>query len=277
MRKTLLLLSLFSLGYAFSFAVIEYWGVDWFSTYLPVSNEILHPYQIQSFINPPWAVLMVSWASLLPRVSFSIQTGLLFLFIGWMVIRRSKSVWSLGLVLTSFPFVYNVYLGNIEWVIAIGFVLENHWGIPFLMIKPQSGIFAGLVWFLKSDKKIWFIAVGVLTTLLSFLIWGNWLPLLISNIEYVRAHGMEGWNISAFPYSLPVGIAMLFFIITTPRDERGRDTGMEFIAVLTSMFLSPYFGLQSLLIPFTLLCARSPGVGVLLWVLLWVLPFYKIP
>jgi hypothetical protein len=258
--------------FAFSFVLSSvYWrvGVDWHQTFFHASRVPIHPFQIESFMNPPWVMLIMAPLGLFPEhVGFSINAGLSVMVFGWLIISRKGGFLPFILTLTSAPFYYGAGVGNIEWLIALGFVLQNRWSMLYVLIKPQSGIFGALDWFLKSKNKLAFLIPSAIVIADSFLIWGWWPRDLVANYLAVEARGM-GWNDAPFPYLVPIGISLLVYVI------KRRPANSELLGVLASLCLSPYFAYYSLAVAFALFSLRYKRLAILVWLVLWAMPLIQ--
>jgi len=175
-KNKIILLGLFLMGYFIASSIITTNSIDWDETFYAIAGNPLAPYAASShFVNPPWAVLTVFWAGWFSlEQSYFLQTGLMFLFTGWMILNRvgeKSAVIPILLTFTSFPFVLNMYMGNIDWVIAIGFILGNGWGLPFLLVKPQAGLFAAIAWWKRANNKFHFFIPALVVIFGSFALW----------------------------------------------------------------------------------------------------------
>jgi hypothetical protein len=244
-------------------------AADWRATFGPVSSMFLHPYSINTFNYPPWTVLL-----LYPIHYFSMNMGIaiiasLNLFvIGLLVITRKGDGLALFLTLTSYPLLALIANGSLEWIPALGFIFQNGWGLPLLMVKPQSGILAALAWFMDAKNKILFIIPAILTMLLSFVIWGNWPAEMLASIRFMNNAkiGPSMVNVSPWPWAIPVGLGLLFYII------KFKPASSEILGAVATLCLVPYFVPHSLIIPFALLSISHRRLSILFWVLLWIYP-----
>jgi hypothetical protein len=158
--------------------------------------------------------------------------------------------------------------GNIEWVPGLGFLLQNGWGLPLLLAKPQTGILSALAWASNLRKTSWLLLSGLLTIVISFCVWGNWIEKLLANVQYINttSTGLTDWNISLFPWTIPIGLALIFYIIKyRPREQ-------ELLGCLATYCLVPYMAVYSLTIPFALLSASKRKLAIVFWILLWLYP-----
>ncbi len=245
-------------------------GTDWEGTFYSVSHNISHPYMTRSFINPPWVALaLYSFRFFSMDRSKILNAALTVTMFAYLIIRRGGGILPFIVTMTSFPLVATICYSNIEWIIAFAFILHNKWGIPLLVIKPQSGILAGFSWFMWSENKLAFIVPGGLVIASSFLIWGNWISKMIANVKYVQSEGMGTWNISPFPYLFPVGLVIMFYILIR------RPKNSELLAVGATLCVAPYFAYQSLAVPLALFSMAHKKLSIVVWVLLWILPFWR--
>ncbi len=256
-------------------------AVDWIDTFYPAARIPLHPYDIWSFINPPWAALIL-WPLGFLRQNWAqaVNAALNLVVVSLLVIKSKGDRIALVLTLTSFPFLALIANGSIEWMPALGFLLQNGWGIPFLLAKPQSGLLAGLVWFLKSKKKIWFVLPGLALVLASFLVWKNWIGALLANVQYMQKiqRGLFTVSVSLWPWSIIPGVALLVYFLWTAfrpqanREDERLQRRQELVAVAASLCFSPYFVPHSVTIFFALLSGYKRSYAFAAWLLLWLYP-----
>jgi hypothetical protein len=242
-------------------------SVDWRDTFFPVSKFPSNPYAIKSFINPPWlGIILFPLHYFSLNISQAINNSLNLIIIGLLVKYKKGNLLSLLLTLTSVPFLSLIANGNVEWIPAIGFFLQNGFGFLLLLTKPQSGIIAGIDWFLRSKNKYIFSIPAIFVIVISIVFWRNWPYELLSNVDYVKnlPFGLSAWNISFFPWSVPIGLGLIFIII------KFRDKRNELLGVLATYFLSPYSASHSLIIFIALLSSYYPRFSIVIWLLLWV-------
>jgi hypothetical protein len=237
------------------------------------TGYLLRPYDAPGFINPPWAMLLLVPFSLLHfetavllqmTLYFVILTGIIFKFGG-----KKRLLLAVIVVLFS-PLALNTALEiNIDWMIALGLLVPPAWSAPLLLIKPQSatGYIAG---FSRRDLMRCLI-LALLTLLLSFIIWGNWIPLLLHNIEVysisplVNLAPMAILRAFLSPalgtiVSLLMGAALLW------QAFRRHD---PVLGLFGGLFCVPYLAGYSLMLPFTLIAARYPRIAAVINMALW--------
>ena len=267
-QQKALIAVVFTLSF-FLFLVFPTASVDWHETFYPVSAVPLNPYIIKTFLNPPWLGIVLFPFHFFPEnLAQSINTSLNLAIIGLLVVHKKGSLLSLFLTLTSFPLLSLLANGSIEWIPALGFFAQNEFGILLLLAKPQSGLLSGIDWFIHSKNKLFFFALPTVFIVGSFFTWGNWINKILLNINYVnkQSSGLSSWNISLFPWTIPIGIALVFYIFKT------RDLHSELLGAIATYSLSPYLAPHSLTISFALLSAYYPRFSILIWFLLWLYP-----
>lgn len=266
-KTTILIVFIFLISVIF-FSMFPPEAVDWRNTFYHSAQTPLQPYEIRSFNYPPWTALII-----FPLSFFSEKTGLvlnatiaLITFI-FLIIKRNGKLLSIILTMTSFPVLSGISNGTLEWIPALGFVLQDGAGLILLLAKPQSGIFTGIDWFFRSKNKILFLLIPGLTLALSLLIWKGWPIKVYQNILYVQNRGFSEANISLFPWSIPIGLGLIYYII------KNRPKNSELLGVLATVTFTPYSAFHSYSILFALTSISYPRASILVWVLLWILAF----
>jgi len=242
---------------------------DWRFTFGPAASIPLHPYSINTFNYPPWTVLILYPIHFFSMdVSQAINASLNLVVIGLLILKRKGDALAVVLTLTSFPFLALLTNGSLEWIPALGFLLQNGWGLPLLMVKPQSGILAAWSWFTSAKNKILFVIPAIATLIISFFIWGNWPKEMIASLRYMDSAkiGPSTVNVSPWPWAIPVGLGLIFYIL------KYKPGNSEILGALATYCLVPYFVPHSLIILFALLSISHRRLSILFWVLLWIYP-----
>jgi hypothetical protein len=224
-------------------------GVDWHVSYRPAVYDMLAGrslYHLEngaaaswvptSFMNPPWALLPLIPIALLPESigrAVLVLVGLIsFAFTAFRLGGRRVAV---IILLLSPPVVHGLLVSNMDWMVVLGFILPPQIGLFFVTIKPQMGAGVALFWLIEAWRKQGWR--GVLKTfwpvtlvfMLSILVYGPW-PLRLGYQISV------GWNASLWPYTIPVGLALLVSAL--------RKRKIEY-AMAASPCLSPYLMMHS--------------------------------
>jgi hypothetical protein len=262
-KKILFLAAIFIVS-VIIFTVFPPQSMDWRLVFYKVSKIPLQPYSELFFINPPWTALILYPFHYFPeRISAAINCSLNFMAIGLIIIQRKGGKISLLLTLTSFPFLSLLVRGNIEWMPALGFILQNQWGIPFLLAKPQSGILAAWAWISSVKQAAILFLSALITASISFIVWGNWISKIGTNAQKI---GVSNWNISPFPWAIPIGLGLIFYML------KYKPANQELLGTLATLCLVPYFAPYSLTILFALTSVCYRRIAAIFWVLLWLYP-----
>lgn len=239
-------------------------GIDWRDTYRPAALAMSRwesPYSVDIYYAAPWGAGILIPFALLP---YEIGRILLFFFslvcFAWIGIRLQAGPLELALFLTSAAVVGCLNNGNIEFLPLLGIVSPPWLGLILLAIKPQVGVGLALFWAVSIWREqglravfLAFLPVSALLVL-SFALFGIW-PLRFSQ---TLAWSVD--NTSLFPWSVPIGLFLLWTGIRARRAER---------ALASSPFLAPYvlqFTWAALLVDLL----DRPKLLFLAWVALWI-------
>jgi hypothetical protein len=239
-------------------------GVDWKGAFRPAVFRMLSgqsPYGHAVF-NPPWVfILLIPFALLSPPLgAAAIFTSGLF-FSAWAAIRIGAKP-GVAVAFALSPLVIgNASNGNIDWMVMLGATLPPQFGLFLVLAKPQIGAGIVLFWLIEAwrdggwRRVLWVFGPVGLAFPLSFALYGLW-PL--------KAFGMMGTNpyiFSAWPYSIPFGIALLIHAI------RSRTIKP---AIVASPLITPYIMLDSWSIAMFGIVNTQLEFWIT-WVFLWIL------
>ena len=151
--------------------------------------------------------------------------------------------------LLSSGMIVNSIYGNLDGLVALGFVLPPQIGLFFVLAKPQIGLIAAIFWFIESWRnggiklvvKV-FLPVTV-AFLISMIIFGPWFQ---NSSNVIQAK----WNVSIWPYGIPIGILLLAMAVWK-REIR--------FAIAASPFFAPYLAIHSWAIVWLGLTALVPN------------------
>ena len=246
-------------------------GGDWQLTYGHLKANWLNPYQPSlltnpnPFTNPPWLIFLFPQV-LLPLSVGSLVNRAITIILIVLVIQKYKAGWrDLIIVATSLPFLDIIWNNNVDAVLFLAILLPSQYksyGIPILLLKPQVISSIALIWWRQFKFKPHFFLPLIAVFLLSFLIWGIW-PAQLPGVKNATE---VPWNVSIWPYGIPVGLGLLFFAYKQP----DQDFTAEVLAAISTCFLVPYLASYSLIVPFTLLAVRYKTISILVSVLFWV-------
>ncbi len=232
-------------------------GIDWTKWFRPATLELLaghSPYTVEGFFNPPWMLIPFIPFALLPeRLSNIILVNIGLLSYAF-ILYKLKIRPVLALIFLLFPTTISVlYTMNVEWLVMLGFLFPPQIGLFFVLAKPQAGIAMAIYWLFVSPHKIKTFLPVVLATLISVAVYPGWISKLVVRGNKTGFYGT--YDISLFPYLVPLGLAFLYLAIRKQKDG---------FAYMASPFLSPYVGAPSytvvLLGLFKLLSQRYPAI-----------------
>lgn len=244
-------------------------GWDWVNMFRPAVHVLLagqSPYQVAGFFNPPWTLLPLIPAALLPErwgIAAMVLAYLgVYTWVAYQLGGRSFASWA---VVLSPHVLWGLTYGNIDWQVALGCVLPPQIGLFFVTAKPQIGIGVIVLWLVEAwQRNGWQEVLRVfgpvsLALLLSFGLYGWW----FRNPDSVFNGGT---NSSLWPTALPIGLVLL---------SRAFKSQQRSLALTASPFLAPYVGLQSwALAPFGLLPRQTETLVAVLG--MWLVEFFRL-
>ena len=210
-------------------------------------------YTVSGFYSPIYLPLAIWPLSLLP---FNLSACLWTFLISFTTLEALALIAPLSSVFIlalSAPLCYSFILGNIDGLMLAGAALPIPIGVWLLALKPQMTI--GLLAFIGLTT----LRLGWSRTL------KTWLPIALAFAASL-ALGMfhatplsASWNISLWPYGLPLGLALLVYAV---RKNNWRA------ALAAGPFLSPYASIltYTALIP---LAATTPLAALLFSAASW--------
>ena len=251
------------IGYILYFVHLEM--ADFTIVFYPVAQTPMHPYRIQGFINPPWTALFIAPLALFPYELSRILMSLMNMLItGLLVHKYGGNRMSLFVVLTSYPFLFLLGSGSVEWIPMLGLLFN----LPILILaKPQSGVFILIIWFKQSEHKKKFVLSIATLLILSMFVWQGWPQLMLENINLpLNAMGSSPLNkLNIWPRSIPFGLAMLYY--AWKHDD-------ELFSIIATWLLTPYTIYHSLTMGMALLAARYPRLGLIISIALYITVAY---
>jgi hypothetical protein len=212
-------------------------GPHWSEIFRPATLLLLSgqsPYLNPRFFNPPWALIpLIPFALMPPTLGNAFICLLTLLSFGFVVYKMGGKASVIILFLLLPQTLYNLSQVNVDWLVALGFLMPPQIGLFFILIKPQLGVFLALFWLIEAWRKGQIREVARIfgpvsfAFLLSFLIFGPYLQNASFMVEYP---GTSFW-----PLSIPVGLALLIISI------RSRKPGLSIAcAPLLTPYIMPY-------------------------------------
>jgi hypothetical protein len=191
------------------------YGIDW-DVYRPAVQAVLtgtSPYRIPLFWNAPWILI-----PLLPYALLPAEIGrALLLFTGltaYYVFAKRMGAHPLAAVAFVLSFFSLLCLknSNVDWLILLGLLLPPKVGLFFMLAKPQMGIGVAIWWLVEAWREggmrravsiVWPVTLAFG---LSFVVFGLWPLTMLRAPTYSNS---LAFNASLFPYSVPIGLALL--------------------------------------------------------------------
>lgn len=232
--------------------------------------DLRRVYDMPLYFNPPWAAWLVFPLTRLPYYQQGIVRLLTMSVFTALVVRGGGADWRrLALVFTSAPMLRLIVGGNIDWLPALAFLVEDKaLGIVLLSVKPQAGIFAALGWVRRHGwRSLWLLGC---VALLSLALDWRWPLEWWRNVTEFRQAGLLAawWNISLFPWGALPGLVLLYLA------WKGGD---ELQGVTATLLLSPYFAFYTLALWYALLARRARiWQAALVWAGLWALNVFLV-
>jgi hypothetical protein len=243
-------------------------SLDWTGFFRPAIHLLLEgksPYQQEGFYNPPWILIpFIPLALLPPKIGGAILFSLSFMLLVFLSYKLGAKLVTIVFIILSFPVAHGLYLGSLEPFIYLGLILPPQIGLFFLLAKPQIGFGVAIYWFFVLYKEGRIIVIKtfapvIIVTLLSLIVFDKWILKLFATSELP-------WNVSLWPFSIPVGL--IFIIASIYFKKPG-------YALIFSSFISPYVAPQTwstLLIGFLPKQFHPMALSVGIWILI----IYKI-
>lgn len=243
---------------------------DWHNHFRPATQALIqgkNPFDNKLYLNAPWTLIpMIPLLLVSEQVGRAILAIMALASLAYVGYRLGAKPLAIVFILLSPPVIQLMIDGNIDWLMALGFVLPPQIGLIFLSIKPQTGFGVALLWLYQAWRKngwrevVRISAPVTILFVLSFLLYGLW-PLNFSIVNKWPG------NASLWPSSLPIGLALLAFALRKGKIE---------YAMAASPCLAPYVLLHSWIGP--LLAISALTVETICAVIgLWILILLRAP
>jgi hypothetical protein len=212
---------------------------DWSDVYRPAALALLagkSPYVVDNYVAPPWVLIPLLPLAVLPeRIGRIAIFWLSIAGFAYLARRNAARLWSIVALIVSYPVIYGLIYGQIDWLMMGGLILPPWLGLLLLMAKPQIGIgvamFLGFeAWTSGGIRRL--VSVFLPLTclvLVSYLIFG---PEFFTKSRLV----LSPTNTSLWPRSIPIGLVIL---VASIRQKR------KFLSLASSPFFSPYMPVHS--------------------------------
>lgn len=201
----------------------------------------LSPYSVYDFNSPIFLALFFAPLAALPVwAAYGLYLGA-NLLLAWKLLRR-RILWGL----LFFPFLFSLYVGQIDFLLAGGLLLSP-WAAGLALIKPQTA-FVVMPWLVMNySRRDWFKALlsAGLFVCLSFLVRPGWVAeWLASHQDFVSytAHASNlYWLVPGGLAELRAGLTIAFSLLVLPlgfllRERRDAWTAVHSLAPLTNIY-----------------------------------------
>ena len=238
---------------------------DWTHSYRPAALALLEgrsPYEIESFISPPWILLpLMPLAIFSGRVSQIINFLMTIFVISFISRKQKASLLELSALLVSFPSIYGLIYGQVEWIVLLGLISPPWLALILFLTKPQAGI--GIAIFLiirewKSRSQLEFIKFCAplgFFMLASYLLFGQqFFSAPITALPMAN-------NVSLWPTSIPIGLLILI------NSYQKQD---ELFSLTAGPLLSPYLSAHTWFMSIFALIGR-PTYLVIVSISTWII------
>jgi hypothetical protein len=208
----------------------------------------------------PWAVLMLMPLRLFSaRLATALINGLSVILLA-LLVRRYQGNMLLVIPITLSPLGYWLFsTGQTDALVLAGMLLPPGLDLLFFW-KPQ--VLAHAFWVRAREHLGSYMISGLTLLLISLAIWGFWPKEVLS---FGRDQLIGGWwNKSLWPFSIPVGITMVYLSI------RNRD---EAYGIMASPLLFPYVNGPSYLGLAAIAASKWPRVFWGCYLMYWIYVF----
>jgi len=206
---------------------------DFYTNFYPAARSVLSghsPYE--SITNsPPWGIIPLLPFALFPPIP---AHGLYFaaclfvlVYIAW---RLKASPLTIAAFILSPTTLGAILVSNLDPIIVSGILFPPVWGLLILLIKPQIGTGVAIYYlidffrskkYFEAVKAFAPVTIAYILTLLLFPVWFTRVSTLPSS----------EWNRSLFPYSIPLGIFLIWLALRRKN---------PYFALAAAPFLAPY-------------------------------------
>jgi hypothetical protein len=240
---------------------------DWDMCFYPATRRLLiglNPYLVPPHCNfTPWALLpLIPLALFPPNIGMALLSTLGIVTLAFVAKKMGAQRLAFLAIAGNPVFIWHYFFNpNIDWLVAIGFLMPTHLGLPLVLVKPQLGACVAVFWFAETWRKNGFQAVissffpVTLIIMLSFLFFGSYL--LQASTMATEFHV---WNFAPWPWGIPLGLALLAHSLS--RHSKSS-------AILASPFLTPYIAIVSWPVAFLGLLPRHQKLAAATFALGW--------
>ena len=230
---------------------------DWVTYFWP---QLQNPWTVQyGVFNLPWLFVLLQPLRLFGPYGSVIVLELITIFV---LIKLGKmlklSAIHFLMVFFSPPVLWNFFMGQIDGLVLVAYLLPAYMAIGLMLAKPQPSLGAGVYAIYKQPLLLFFVAF-ILGT--AWVIW-RW-PFSVTGEKIMGPlfrFNANKWNWSYWPIGM-IALPLLF-----AKDKRYR--------IFASPFMLPYAAVQSLIGPLLVMATLPMWIFLPIWVMVWVRWFY---
>jgi hypothetical protein len=215
-------------------------GCDWWLIFRPVITGVtsgVSPFANSLYYSPPWLLIfLVPFALLPPPLDMAALVTVSVTTIIFTLLKMKASPLVIILFLLTPNLWWGIFVGNVDFLVMLGFILPPQIGLIFVLLKPQIGAAVALFWAIEAWRRngirevVRVLAPVAMLIVLSFVIFGWW-------FAHMGDATKKYWNIANWPYLLPFGLVLLLKAI---REHK------QGLSITAGLFLSPYIHTQTL-------------------------------
>lgn len=225
-------------------------AADWQGAYYPAGRALLawhNPYELNVVFNPPYVLPVLAFFSLPGLLVSRWLVAALSFAASLYTCHRLRAGWFASLFyLLSAPVMTNLIYGNLDALIILALFIPPVWSVIVAAAKPQMGV--GLViyhaWEAWREKRL-LRTFAPLTGLGLLSIWA--LPAMLLGAKFNVG---ASWNMSLFPYGLPVAALLMWAAIRSKRPT---------LALTVGVFVSPYVNVITWAVAFVAMLDNLSG------------------
>ena len=133
------------------------WGVDWKNLLRQASIDTIkghNPYTGPLRLLPPWAYLIVSpFTALSPELGEAVFFVLTYMVYAIVLYRLKAKPLAILAFLSNYFIFMNAKNGNLDFLVALGFIVPPQVGLFLVLIKPQIGFGIAIFWLIEAWRK----------------------------------------------------------------------------------------------------------------------------
>lgn len=252
-----------SLGIAYD----DLW-IDQRVHFVEAGHHLRDPYVMPGFVYPPWvAVLLFPFSWMPVALAVLIQLELYFLFLTLIIFRFGGDLRGGLLTLTSYM-VFDLSMEtSIDWVPYAGLLVPAFFSGPLLLTKPQIALGAWIGY--RPSQLIRALLGTILILLISYLIWGFWLPDMWEAVQKYTLPDAYYGQFNLAPITLlPMPLSILIGLGLAGRAFWRKDV---ILGIFAWLFFVPYIPFYSLILYFALMTIRLPLLAKIIYGCTWLI------